>query len=95
MKLREIKSCSDCPNMIMTFYNSTDYKCHKIDKTIPDIYDIPSWCPLPDIFKIGDRVQDEDGHIGYVGIFYDDGDFCTIENDAAHPNPKKIKENER
>ena len=40
-------------------------------------------------WKIGDLVIDEDGYIGIVGIRYNDGDFCTIENDAAHPNPKK------
>lgn len=41
-------------------------------------------------YQIGDRVIDEDGYIGVVGIFWDDGDFCTVENDAAHPNPKKL-----
>lgn len=40
-------------------------------------------------WSIGDKVQDEDGHIGIVSIVWDDGDICTIENDAAHPNPKK------
>ena len=40
-------------------------------------------------YKIGTILQDEDGYIGIVGIRYNDGDFCTIENDAAHPNPKK------
>lgn len=40
-------------------------------------------------YKIGTIVQCEDGSIGIVGIRYSDGDFCTIENDAAHPNPKK------
>ena len=40
-------------------------------------------------WKIGDLVIDEDGYIGIVGVRYNDGDFCTIENDAAHPNPKK------
>lgn len=40
--------------------------------------------------KIGDKVEDEDGNTGWVGIYYNDGDFCTIENDAAHPNPKLI-----
>lgn len=44
--------------------------------------------------KIGDKVVDEDGHIGYVGILYDDGDFITMPNgqDAAHPNPKLIED---
>jgi len=41
-------------------------------------------------WSIGDKVQDEDGNVGYVGIYWNDGDFCTIENDAAHPNPKLI-----
>ena len=40
-------------------------------------------------WNIGDVVIDEDGYIGIVGIRYSDGDFCTIENDVAHPNPKK------
>ena len=41
------------------------------------------------MLKIGDVVIDEDGYIGIVGIKYNDGDFCVIENDAAHPNPRK------
>lgn len=40
-------------------------------------------------YKIGDRVRDEDGHVGIVVIRWDDGDICSIENDAAHPNPAK------
>ena len=40
-------------------------------------------------YQIGDRVTDEDGNIGHVAIVWNDGDICTIENDAAHPNPKK------
>jgi DNA-directed RNA polymerase subunit RPC12/RpoP len=39
-------------------------------------------------YKIGDQVRDEDGHLGRVVIVWDDGDICSIENDAAHPNPK-------
>ena len=38
-------------------------------------------------WNIGNIVTDEDGCTGIVGIRYTDGDFCTIENDAAHPNP--------
>ena len=41
-------------------------------------------------YQIGDKVKDEDGHIGYVVIKWDDGDICYWENDAAHPNPEKI-----
>jgi len=41
-------------------------------------------------YEIGDVVEDEDGYTGIVGIMYDDGDFCTAENDAAHPNPVKM-----
>jgi uncharacterized protein YkvS len=41
-------------------------------------------------YEIGDVVEDEDGNTGIVGIMYNDGDFCTIENDAAHPNPVKM-----
>jgi hypothetical protein len=41
-------------------------------------------------YKIGDLVIDEDGNMGIVVIHYDDGDSCSIENDAAHPNPKII-----
>lgn len=41
-------------------------------------------------FEIGDQVVDEDGCKGRVVIYYDDGDICEHENDAAHPNPKII-----
>ena len=41
-------------------------------------------------YKIGDLLIDSDGCIGVVCIKYDDGDICSIENDAAHPNPKII-----
>jgi len=37
---------------------------------------------------IGDRLMDENGCNGVVGILWDDGVFCTIENDAPHPNPR-------
>ena len=39
-------------------------------------------------WNIGERVVDEDGNIGIVCIKWNDGDLCTIENDAAHPNPR-------
>lgn len=41
-------------------------------------------------YSIGDRVQDEDGCKGMVGILYADGDFVFMPNgqDAAHPNPQ-------
>ena len=38
-------------------------------------------------YKIGETVVDEDGNIGRIAIVWNDGDICTIENDAAHPNP--------
>lgn len=38
-------------------------------------------------FHIGDKVIDEDGNKGIVVIRWDDGDICSLENDAAHPNP--------
>ena len=41
----------------------------------------------PSKFNIGDLVADEDGNSGIVVIKWDDGDLCSIENDAAHPNP--------
>jgi len=41
-------------------------------------------------FEIGDLVEDEDGCRGVVVIKYMDGDLVSIENDAAHPNPKRI-----
>jgi len=44
---------------------------------------------LDGLYNIGDKVIDEDGCKGYVCIRYEDGDCCSIENDAAHPNPKK------
>jgi hypothetical protein len=42
-------------------------------------------------YHIGDRVKDEDGNEGIVVIMYNDGDICEYENDAAHPNPKRIE----
>lgn len=42
-------------------------------------------------YTIGQVVKDEDGHIGRVVIYWDDGDICEYQNDAAHPNPQKIK----
>ena len=41
-------------------------------------------------FAIGDKLTDEHGNIGFVGIKWNDGDFCTIVNDAAHADPRKI-----
>ena len=38
-------------------------------------------------YRIGDLLADEEGNSGRVVIEWDDGDICTIENDAAHPNP--------
>jgi hypothetical protein len=38
-------------------------------------------------WNIGDIVIDEDENKGVVCICWNDGDICTIENDAAHPNP--------
>ena len=38
-------------------------------------------------YNIGDLVVDEDGDRGVVVIRWNDGDICSIENDAAHPNP--------
>lgn len=43
-------------------------------------------------WNIGDEAKDADGNIGVIGIRWNDGDFCTIENDVAHPNPKLISE---
>jgi len=43
-------------------------------------------------WAIGDRVTDETGYYtGRVCIVWDDGDICSIENDAAHPNPVLIE----
>lgn len=38
-------------------------------------------------YNIGDILADDEGNSGIVCIKWDDGDICTIENDAAHPNP--------
>lgn len=38
-------------------------------------------------YKIGDILRDADGNTGIVCIRWNDGDLCTLENDAAHPNP--------
>lgn len=40
-------------------------------------------------YEIGDIVKNEDGYTGLVCIQWDDGDICSHENDAAHPNPIK------
>lgn len=45
-------------------------------------------------WHIGDQVIDEDGCVGVVVIYYRDGDICWIENDAAHPNPRKVQTHE-
>ena len=45
------------------------------------------------MLRVGDMVKDQDENVGIVGIFYNDGDFTTIENDAAHPNPQPCKDN--
>ncbi len=42
-------------------------------------------------YNIGDIVRDEDGNTGIVVIRYNDGDICSLENDAAHPNPKLVE----
>ena len=39
-------------------------------------------------YNIGDKVKDSDGNLGVVCIKWNDGDICTIENDAAHPGPE-------
>ena len=42
-------------------------------------------------YEIGDTVTDESGHYkGVVCIVWNDGDICSIENDAAHPNPRRL-----
>jgi len=41
---------------------------------------------------IGENVIDEDGNTGVVAIVWNDGDICTIENDAAHPNPLSLEQ---
>ena len=38
-------------------------------------------------YSIGDLLKDEDGKNGVVVIQWDDGDICSLENDAAHPGP--------
>ena len=49
---------------------------------------------MQNYYHIGDYLKDEDGSIGVVCIRWNDGDLCSIENDAAHPNPKKCTEKE-
>lgn len=41
-------------------------------------------------WEIGDLIEDGDGTNGIVCIQWSDGDVCSIENDAAHPNPSCI-----
>ena len=38
-------------------------------------------------YEIGDLTKDEDGNEGIVCIKWNDGDICSLENDAAHPSP--------
>jgi len=49
---------------------------------------------MKNLYEIGSLVKDEDGCVGIIGIRYADSDFVTLENDAAHPNPKKCNEKE-
>ena len=44
------------------------------------------------LYEIGSLVTDDDGNSGVVCIKWNDGDICTIENDAAHPNPRHLSE---
>ena len=46
-------------------------------------------------YKIGTKLIDEDGNTGRVCIVWNDGDICSIEHDAAHPNPKIIDDDPR
>lgn len=47
-------------------------------------------------YEIGDVLTDESGHYqGVVCIKWNDGDLCTIENDAAHPNPRLVTSKSR
>lgn len=54
MKIIKVKSCVDCPNR-HTYeaapFCGPPYKsyCHGEGKDIPDITEIPDWCPLPDV----------------------------------------------
>ena len=42
-------------------------------------------------YEIGDELTDESGRYkGRVCIVWNDGDICTIEQDAAHPNPRHL-----
>ena len=41
------------------------------------------------MLRIGDMVIDTEGCVGIVCIRYADGDMCPIQNDSAHPNPRK------
>ncbi len=41
-------------------------------------------------YKIGAQVEDEDGNTGQVRIYWNDGDILSIEDDTAHPGPRKI-----
>ena len=41
-------------------------------------------------FEIGDTLIDENGNIGQVAIYWDDGDRCHFVNDTNHQNPKIV-----
>ena len=41
-------------------------------------------------YPIGCELEDEDGGRGWVVIRWNDGDLCERENDAAHPNPRRV-----
>ena len=48
------------------------------------------WMTQAGYWRIGAHVVDEDGNHGIVVIRWNDGDICSIENDAAHPNPQLV-----
>ena len=48
------------------------------------------WMTQAGYWRIGSHVVDEDGNRGIVVIRWNDGDICSIENDAAHPNPQLV-----
>jgi hypothetical protein len=50
------------------------------------------WMTQAGYWRIGAQVIDEDGNRGIVVIRWNDGDICSIENDAAHPNPQLVDE---
>jgi len=93
-KIWPISSCGACNSCSVVYgvLSGKKWHCYQFNLDILNNTIIHPDCKLDDEikFKIGDKLTDEHGNISFVGIKWNDGDFCTIVNDAAHADPRKI-----